>query len=300
MTTYSNSNCTLCPRRCDVDRTVQAGYCGVKDKIRIAKVMLHKWEEPCISVKNGAGTIFFSGCNLHCCYCQNHAISDGITGIDVTTEKLSGIFLSLQNQGADNIELVTPTHFVTHIIKALDLVKHKIEIPIVYNTGGYELIETIETLKDYVDIFLPDLKYHSHEASLRYSGAKDYFKYASKAILRMAEITGKPQFANDGKLIKGTIIRHLVLPGMRHDSIKILEWIADNFETDSILISLMSQYTPVETISGRYNELKRKITKMEYNSVVKRCSELGLNGYTQSMRSASECYIPDFDLTGIM
>lgn len=294
------NNCILCPRQCGVDRTRHYGRCGVKDEVRIAKVMLHKWEEPCISVRNGAGTIFFSGCSLHCCYCQNHSISSGDIGTNISIEKLSDIFISLQERNADNIELVTPTHFVPQIISALDKVKHKLKIPVVYNTGGYELTETIDMLQGYVDVYLPDLKYFSPQAALRYSEAADYFKFASQAILRMAAQSGKPQFSPSGAILKGTIIRHLVLPGLRHDSMKLLEWIAGNFDKNSIMVSLMSQYTPLNAIADKYAEIKRRVTKMEYNSVVKRCEELGLSGFTQSKQSASESYIPDFDLSGIL
>lgn len=264
-----------------------------------AKASLHKWEEPCISYKNGAGTLFFSGCNLHCRFCQNNDISNDLKGIHVTPEHLGEIFLSLQDQGADNIDLVTPTHFVPHIIHALDTVRHKLSIPVVYNSGGYELTETIAALDGYIDIFLPDLKYFSPELSARYSAAPDYFEYASEAVRAMIKQTGTLEFNSDGGLIRGTVIRHLVLPSCRHDSIRVMEWIAENTSPDSVLVSIMNQYTPFDFIGDDTPELKRRVTKMEYNSVVNRAAELGLNGFTQEKTSASTQYVPDFDLTGL-
>lgn len=293
-------NCTLCPRKCRVDRlSGEIGFCGMGAEIYAAKSYLHKWEEPCISYKNGAGTIFFSGCSLRCRFCQNYKISTEKFGKLVTTEQLSNIILSLQDKGADNIELVTPTHFVPQIIKVLDNIRHKIKIPIVYNSGGYETIETINMLDGYIDIYMPDLKYFSPEISQRYSFAPDYFEFASKATTAMIKQIGKPLYNNEGGMLKGIIIRHLVLPGQRHDSIKIMEWIAKNLPLDSILVSIMNQYTPFKFISDEFPELKRKVTKMEYNSVVNRAAELGIIGFTQEKASASEIYIPDFDLSGL-
>lgn len=283
-------NCQLCPRRCSGTGSV----CGGGDRAVVAKTMLHKWEEPCISVKNGAGTVFFSGCSLHCCYCQNNAVSSRISGKEVTDQQLADIFMELQNQGADNIELVTPTHYALQILRALDRVKHKLKIPVIYNTGGYELPETIALFKDYIDVYLPDLKYYSSEVSGRYSKAPDYFKYASEAVLQMTDQAGELVFDENGAIIKGTIIRHLVLPGQRHDSMKILDWIAENTSDKRVLVSIMAQYTPFEFIPDEYSELKRRITKMEYNSVVRHAEKLGLNGFTQQKSSASQEYVPEF------
>lgn len=265
----------------------------------VARASLHKWEEPCISYQNGAGTVFFSGCNLHCCFCQNNRISNELYGKKISSDKLADIFLSLENSGADNIDLVTPTHFVPDIIKALDKIKHKLTIPVVYNSGGYELTETIDMLNGYIDIYIPDLKYFSTEISLRYSNAPDYFTYASKAVLTMTDQVGKLKYNNEGGLIRGTIIRHLVLPSHRHDSIKIIKWIADNASSDNVLVSIMNQYTPFDFIPDEYKELKRRVTKMEYNSVVNYAAELGIKGFTQQKSSASDEYVPDFDLSGI-
>ena len=293
------NKCTLCPRRCGIDRTTSTGFCGAGSEVTVARASLHKWEEPCISYKNGAGTVFFSGCNMHCCFCQNNEISNELFGKKISDEELSEIFLRLQDMGADNIDLVTPTHFVPNIINALDLVKHKLTIPVVYNCGGYESVETIAMLNGYVDIYLPDMKYFSADIAERYSNAPDYFDVASKAVLAMIKQSGKLTYNNDSGLEKGTIIRHMVLPSHRHDSMKIMEWIAKNTSSDEVLVSIMNQYTPFDFISDEYPELKRRVTKMEYNSVVNRAAELGINGFTQQKSSASEEYVPKFDLSGI-
>lgn len=295
----SYDNCRLCPRKCGVNRYERKGYCGMTADISAAKAFLHQWEEPCISYKNGAGTIFFSGCNMHCVFCQNNTISNDYFGKAITNDRLAEILLELQEQGADNIDLVTPTHFVPDIIAALDKIKHKLRIPVVYNTGGYELPETIEMLRGYVDIYLPDIKYFSPEVSMRYSHAEDYFECASQAVLVMIKQTGNLTYNDEGGLVKGTVIRHLVLPKQRHDSMKIMDWIAENTSPDEVLVSIMNQYTPFEHIPEEYSELRRRVTKMEYNSVVGHAAELGLNGFTQQKSSASDKYVPLFDLTGI-
>ena len=294
-----NYECKLCPRECGTDRTKEKGFCGAGDKAVVARASLHKWEEPCISYKNGAGTVFFSGCNLHCCFCQNNKISNELFGKEISDEKLSEIFLRLQDMGADNIDLVTPTHFVPNIIKALDMAKNKLTIPVVYNCGGYESVKTIEMLDGYIDIYLPDMKYFSSEISAKYSNAPDYFERASAAALAMIKQTGELKFNDEGGLLKGTIIRHMVLPSHRHDSMEIIRWIAENTSPKNLLVSIMNQYTPFEFISDEYPELKRRVTKMEYNSVVNLAAELGINGFTQQKSSASQEYVPDFDLSGI-
>ena len=291
--------CTLCPRNCGADRSNSTGICGAGSSVIVARASLHKWEEPCISYKNGAGTVFFSGCNLHCCFCQNNKISNKLFGKEITDKQLADIFLRLQEDGADNIDLVTPTHFVPNIINALDMVKHKLDIPVVFNCGGYELKETIDMLDGYIDVYLPDMKYFSSDISSKYSNAPDYFEYASEAILAMIKQVGKLTFNSEGGLMKGTVIRHMVLPSHRHDSIKLIEWIADNTSRYDVLVSIMNQYTPFDFISEEFSELKRKVTKMEYNSVINRAAELGLKGFTQERSSASEDYVPDFDLSGI-
>lgn len=294
-----NYECKLCPRECGADRTKEKGFCGAGDKAVVARASLHKWEEPCISYKNGAGTVFFSGCNLHCCFCQNNKISNELFGKEISDEELGDIFMRLQEMGADNIDLVTPTHFVPNIINALDMVKSKLSVPVVYNCGGYESVKTIDILNGYIDIYLPDMKYFSSEISAKYSNAPDYFEKASAAVLAMIKQTGELKFNDEGGLLKGTVIRHMVLPSHRHDSMEIIRWIAENTSPENVLVSIMNQYTPFEFISDEYPELKRRVTKMEYNSVVNLAAELGINGFTQQKSSASQEYVPDFDLSGI-
>ncbi len=293
------SACRLCPRQCGADRYSGKGFCGIGSRVTAAKAYLHQWEEPCISYENGAGTVFFSGCSLKCVYCQNSRISFTDYGKEMDAKRLGDVFLRLRDMGADNIELVTPTHFIPHIIAALDRVKHRLGIPVVYNTGGYELPETIRRLNGYVDIYLPDIKYFSPELSRKYSAAPDYFSYASAAVREMVRQTGKLQFNEAGGLLRGTIIRHLVLPGCRKDSIAIIEWIAENTSREEALVSIMNQYTPFEHIPEDFPELKRRVTKMEYNSVIRRAEELGIQGYTQEKSSALEKYVPDFDLSNL-
>jgi len=205
----------------------------------------------------------------------------------------------LQDMGADNIDLVTPTHFVPNIINALDMVKKKLLIPVVYNCGGYESVSTIKMLEGYIDIYLPDIKYYSTDISAKYSSASDYFEKASKAVLEMIRQVGPLRYNDEGGLIKGTVIRHMLLPSHRHDSLEIVKWIAENTSHEEVLVSIMNQYTPFDFISDKYPELKRRVTKMEYNSVVNLAAELGLSGFTQQKSSASEEYVPDFDLSGI-
>lgn len=294
------TSCHLCPRKCRINRYETTGFCGMGAEIKAAKATLHQWEEPCISCENGAGTVFFSGCSLRCVYCQNTQISAEGFGEIITSERLGDIFLELQDKGAENIELVTPTHFLPQIISALDRVKHRLEIPVVYNCGGYELTETIKRLNGYIDVYLPDIKYFSSEISTKYSKASDYFEYASAAVTEMINQVGILQYSESGKLLKGTIIRHLVLPNCRHDSMKIMDWIAEKTPADSRLVSIMSQYTPFDFISDDYPELKRRVTKMEYNSVVRYAENLGIRGFTQDISSAREEYLPLFDLEGIL
>ncbi|MCM1133614.1 MAG: radical SAM protein [Ruminococcus flavefaciens] len=291
--------CELCPRKCGVNRYDSTGFCGAGAFPICAKASLHKWEEPCISYRNGAGTVFFSGCNLHCVYCQNNAISNELFGMEITAERLAEIYLNLQESGADNIELVTPTHFLPDIVKSLDLAKNRLEIPVIYNSGGYELAESIKMLDGYIDVYLPDMKYFSADISQKYSSAPDYFERASEAVAEMIRQTGKLQYNDGGGLVKGTIIRHLVLPGCRHDSMKIMDWIAENTDPEQVLVSIMSQYTPFDFIPQSCSELRRKVTKMEYNSVVRYARNLGICGFVQEKSSSDEKYVPDFDLSGI-
>lgn len=298
--TTDYSACKLCPRRCGANRYTGRGCCGMGAVPAAAKAVLHKWEEPCIAYKNGAGTVFFTGCSLHCVYCQNNVISRELFGAETSSDGLADIFLRLQDDGADNIELVTPTHFVPDIIAALEKIRHRLTVPVVYNTGGYELTDTLRRLEGLVDVYLPDIKYFSPELSDKYSHAPDYFEYASQAVLEMIRQTGGLRYNDDGGLIRGTVVRHLVLPNCRRDSIRIMEWIAEHIPSEQVLVSIMNQYTPFDFIPDHFRELKRRVTKMEYNSVVRRASELGLNGFTQDSSSAKAEYVPDFDLAGIV
>lgn len=291
------SICNICPRNCNVDRTSQMGFCSVGDSIRVSKAMLHHWEEPCISGENGSGAIFFSGCNLRCCYCQNYKISTQTFGKDITIEHLANIMISLQEQGANNINLVTPTHYTDKIIQTLDICKHKINIPIVYNCGGYEKLDTLKKLRNYVDIYLTDFKYYSSEMSKMYSKCEDYFKVTSKAILEMYHQQNELVY-KDNILQKGLIIRHLVLPTGRHDSISILEWLSNNLDVSKFLLSLMSQYTPNENCKN-YPKIDRRTSTFEYNSVLDKAIELNFKGYMQDRRSAKSEYTPNFNLDGI-
>ena len=293
------TNCNLCPRRCDVNRTMSVGFCGAGDKVRIALVSLHQWEEPCLVGEKGAGTVFFSYCNLRCVYCQNHEISHGGQGWEVSLERLAEIFLEQQARGAATLDLVTPTHYVPQIITALDMAKARgLTLPVVYNSSAYETTETIAALKGYVDIYLPDMKYKSADSGREYSAAPDYFTHASAAIKAMAEQVGKVEFTADGQLRKGVLVRHMVLPGHRHESREIVKWLWDNFG-DTIMVSLMNQYTPMYKAAA-HKPLNRRLTTFEYESVVDYALSLGLeNAYIQERRSASEEFVPDFNGAGV-
>ncbi|RKD33371.1 radical SAM protein [Lacrimispora algidixylanolytica] len=294
-------SCNLCPRNCNVDRSVVTGYCGCLNTIKAARAALHHWEEPCISGTKGSGTVFFTGCTLRCCFCQNHSISQEGLGKEVSIKELSQIFLRLQDQGAHNINLVTATQYLPSILPALDLVKGKLSIPVVYNCGGYETLHTVKALEGYVDIWLPDLKYESSELSMRYSGAKDYFQVAKKAIKQMILQTGSPQFDSQGSIMKkGVIIRHMVLPGAKDDSIRLLHFMKEELPEGMYYISLMSQYTPFFH-SKDFQEINRRITTYEYNKVLDEAIRLGLDsGFMQEKSSAKEEYTPHFDLEGIL
>ncbi len=293
-------NCTLCPRSCKADRTKNIGFCKAGKNPRLARAALHFWEEPCISGTRGSGTVFFCGCNLKCVYCQNFEISQGAVGKEIEISRLAEIFLELQAQGAHNINLVSPTPYVPQILSAIDSIRDKIKIPFVYNTGGYETPETLAMLAGYIDIFLTDIKYKSPILSKKYSGAEDYFDKALAAAEKMIEICGMPVLDNDGMMTSGVIVRHLVLPGCRQDSIDILNEISQRLPKDSFLLSLMSQYTPDKCQLENYPELCRKITTFEYNSVVDAAIKLGLDtGYMQARDSAKKQYTPPFDLSGV-
>ncbi|ADL43034.1 Radical SAM domain protein [Caldicellulosiruptor obsidiansis OB47] len=292
-------NCRICPRECGVNRIEgEMGFCKIAGGVKVAKAFLHFWEEPCISGKNGSGTVFFSGCNMGCVFCQNYEISQMRFGVFIDVNKLATIFLNLQSKGAHNINLVTPTIYVPYIIEAIDIAREKgLRIPIVYNTSSYEKPETLELLRGYVDIFLPDLKYFDDEIAKKYSNAPRYFEFASKSILKMVELVGDVVIEN-GIMKKGVIIRHLVLPMHTNDSIKILSWIRDNLK-GKVMLSLMSQYYPMYR-AKEFKEISRKITVREYQKVVNFVIENGLDyGYIQDKESATDRYTPDFDLEGI-
>ncbi len=286
-------NCNLCPRKCNVDRKTDTGWCKMGENIKIAKVMLHEWEEPCICAKAGSGAIFFSGCSLKCVYCQNRDISHDGYGRDYTVSALAKEMLRLQEKGACNINLVTPTHYGDKIREALDLIKGELKIPIVYNTGGYELDTEISKMKGYVDIFLTDIKYFSPALSKKYSKADNYYAVAKAALAEMLKIAPVCTFDSDGVMKSGVIVRHLVLPGCRHDSISVLEDLSKSFDISAFKLSLMAQYTP-EFCDPEYSELKRKITTFEYSSVVERAVELGFDGYIQDKSASNAKYTPDF------
>jgi len=289
--------CRLCPRECGVDRSEKTGFCRSGNEIRVAKAMLHQWEEPCISGTEGSGAIFFSGCSLRCVFCQNYAISAQNFGQDISANHLARIMLNLQDSGAHNINLVNPTHFVKQIMQALSMVKDRLTIPVVYNCGGYEKIETIKSLDGYVDIYLPDFKYFNNEIAKRYSAAPDYFERASSSIGEMIQQTGPLQF-NGNLLTKGVIIRHMVLPMQYRDSIKIVEYIAKTYPRDCFLLSLLSQYTPMHR-AAEFPEINRCITSFEYETVCRRAEELHLDGFIQKRQAADKAYTPIFDLSGI-
>lgn len=271
----------------------------MNNKIKISRAALHFWEEPCISAENGSGTVFFSGCNMGCVYCQNQDISHGAFGKEITLERLAQIFLELQAQSAHNINLVTPTHFTPQIVDAVKLARNNgLKIPVVYNTSSYEKAENIENLKDTVDVYLPDFKYISSDIAQKYSFCSDYPSAAKEAIDAMVKQTGPCVFDDDGVIQKGVIVRVLVLPGYTDEAKKIIEYLYNKYG-DDIYISIMSQYTPCTDLA-KYPEINRKLTQQEYDGVVDYAVELGLeNGFLQEGEAASESFIPPFDLQGV-
>ncbi len=256
------------------------------------------WEEPCISGRNGSGTIFFSGCTLKCCFCQNYKISSENLGQDISVDRLAEIMLELQSQNAHNINLVNPTHYVTQIIEALDKIKGKLHIPVVYNSGGYENVETLKMLKGYVQIYMPDFKYADNKIAEKYSCASDYFEVCKSAIKEMYRQVGVPEYDDNDILQSGLIVRHLTLPTHRHDSIKVLDTLSKTLPQDAFLLSLMSQYTPFYK-ANEYKEISRCVSTFEYNFVADYAIKLGLLGFMQERSSAKEEYTPNFDLHGI-
>lgn len=290
-------NCKLCPNECGVNRFEKTGKCGCGSKILAARASLHHFEEPCISGKNGSGTVFFSGCGMECIYCQNYSVSRNLTGAEITPKRLSEIFRELEAQKAHNINLVSPTHFAPLIMEALDI--YKPEIPVVYNTSGYEKAEIIYKLKDYIDIYLTDLKYKDSGVSYELSKRKNYFEEADKAVKAMIETKGRPRFDGEGIMKSGVIIRHLVLPSYVDNSLAVLEHIAANYKDDAV-ISIMSQYFPIPEVMNN-KKLSRVLKPLEYRIVLNKAAQSGIEtGYIQELSSGTSEFVPQFDYTGII
>lgn len=287
--------CSICPRKCKIDRDINTGFCQSPSVFRVARAALHYWEEPCISGENGSGTVFFSGCNLRCVYCQNYEISRENKGMEISDDRLIEIFESLIEQGANNINLVNPTHYASRLADVLT--KWKSPVPIVYNSSGYEKAETLKALDGLIDIYLPDLKYIRADKALRYSAAGDYFERASKAIMEMRRQV-RDRFNSDGMMQSGMIVRHLVLPQNTNSSIEILKWLKENLP--DTYVSLMAQYTPCGALDGT-PELNRKITRREYDKVADFAVANGFEKlFLQELASADSNFIPKFDFTGIL
>ncbi|WP_102413059.1 radical SAM protein [Beduinella massiliensis] len=290
--------CDICPRRCHAERTDTsgAGRCRMALTPRIARAALHVWEEPCISGTRGSGAVFFSGCNLGCVFCQNFSISHGGEGVDVSPERLAGIFRELEALGAHNINLVNPTHFVPAILKALSL--YRPHLPIVYNCGGYESVQTLRSLEGIVDVYLPDFKYIDADAARVYSDAADYPSVCQAALVEMCRQTGLPIYDDSGLMTRGTLVRHLVLPGLAGHSMRVLNWIEENLPKGTP-VSLMGQYTPCGE-AEKYPGMNRRLKKREYASVLAHMRAIGLTeGYAQEIAAADRAFIPAFDGTGV-
>lgn len=288
--------CTLCPRACGADRTKGAGFCGAGEKIKIARAAPHFWEEPCLSGTNGAGTVFFSGCPLHCAYCQNEKISKDAFGKEVTPERFTKILFELKAAGVHNIDLITPMHFAPQIRAAILPVKQALGIPVVINTGGYDSPLQLSYTEGVADIYLPDYKYCDAEGAAAFSSAPDYPEVAERAIREMVRQVGAPVFDENGLLQRGVLVRHLILPGRRKESIAAIERLSRLFSPDEILLSVMSQFTPRP---GALPPLDRRVTSFEARSVVDRAAALGFRGYCQQRSSAKEEFVPAFDFTGV-
>lgn len=294
------NSCTLCPRTCQVNRASgETGFCGKTASIQVARASLHMWEEPCISGTNGSGTIFFTGCNLKCVFCQNHTIAIGKKGREVSVSQLADLFLMLQDKGAHNINLVTPSHYVPGIAETLRLAKKQgLCLPIVYNTSGYDSVSTLSLLDGLVDVYMPDFKYVSGELSKRYSHADDYFNVAKASLAEMFRQVGSPVFDGD-MLVKGILVRHLLLPGCTEDSKAVIQYLHATYG-DNIFISIMNQYTPLPHVAT-FPEINRKVTPAEYDEVVDFAIDLGVeNGFIQEGDTAEESFIPEFDFTGLL
>ena len=292
-------HCTLCPRACGADRRHARGFCGGGAQVRLARAALHFGEEPCISGTHGSGTVFFSGCSLRCCFCQNFPISAQNQGTDISIERLGDIFLELQAQGAHNINLVNPTHYVPWIVHALQRVRPQLRIPVIYNTGGYDRPDTLASLAGLVDVYLPDLKYIDATRAARYSRAADYPAVAKRAIAAMVAQAGPFTLDEQGMLVQGVLIRHLILPGGRRDAMDAVRWVSDTFAPGTVRMSLMRQYTPMYK-SADYPEIDRTLTSFEYESVLHMAAQAGMSGYRQGRSSATSEQTPAFDGTGVL
>ncbi len=294
-----NEKCTMCPRNCNIDRNEKEGYCHTTYQLLVSRSSLHMWEEPCISGNRGSGTVFFAGCPLGCIYCQNYNISAADVAKEITVDRLTDIFLELQEKGAHNINLVTPTHYSIHIKEALIIAKNKgLKLPIVYNCSGYEKVNTLKELEGLIDIYLTDFKYVSSDTAYNYSKARDYFEVASKALEEMHRQQPKPVFDEDGMMKCGIIARHLLLPGHVAETKKVIKYLYKTYG-DDIYISIMNQFTPVRKID-KYPNLNRSVTEREYNKVIDYAIELGVeNAFIQEGETCKESFIPEFNLEGV-
>ncbi len=292
--------CTLCPRACGVNREKgQRGYCNESAELFVGRAALHQWEEPCISGTKGSGTVFFAGCTMKCVFCQNYSLSQGEAGKGISTKRLAEIFIELQEQGAHNINLVTPTHYTLHIVEALKIARVKgLSIPVIYNCSGYEKVETLKRLEGLVQVYLPDFKYYSETLARKYSKAPHYFEIAAQAISEMVRQVGEATFNEEGIIEKGVIVRHLLLPGQLMDSKAVIRYLYETFG-NQIWISLMNQYTPLEQVA-KFPELNRKVTRKAYNRLIDFALELGVeNGFIQEGETANESFIPLFNGEGV-
>lgn len=295
-------HCALCPRACGANRRQAVGLCGGGATVRVARAAPHFWEEPCISGSRGSGTVFFTGCSLGCLFCQNAGISRGHIGAEVTIERLGEIFLEMQNKKVHNLNLVTAGHYYPWVLQALEEATARgFALPVVWNSSGYENLETVRQLAPKVDVWLPDLKFHSPVLAEQVAGAPGYFQVASRSIAEMCRLAGPPRFAPDGLLCRGVIIRVLVLPGQHRDAMELLRWMAESLPPHGFLLSLMCQYTPPDDLGETAPlSLRRRVASYEYRQVVEEAVRLGLTlGYTQQRESASSAYTPAFDLSGI-
>ena len=288
------ANCNICPRKCNVDRSLKTGVCGVSDTLKIARAALHFWEEPCISGTKGSGTVFFSGCNMKCVFCQNYEISTGGFGKEITTERLCEIYNELIEQGAHNINLVTPTHYAEKILESLE---KPLSVPVVYNSSGYDSVDTLKKFEGKVQIYLPDMKYSSSSLAKKFSLAPDYPERAKEAIREMFRQTGEAVFDDDGIMKKGVIIRHMMIPDNTDNTLDVIDWVSDEFG-DKVVFSLMSQFTPNKNCT--FSELQKTVSEDEYNKAVDYMYLCGMeNAYVQDFSSAKKEYTPPFDLSGV-